>query len=107
MKKLPKKLGSRKGETLIEALASVLIFTFASIILLSMISAAASINRTAKEADQALRSELFAAEAQEDGEGMEGSVEISVSGSNQPPTRVAVEYYGEGAGKLYTFNIIK
>ena len=46
-----KKLRNRRGETLLETLVATLIFTFGSIILLTMISAAVKINDAAQRAD--------------------------------------------------------
>ena len=46
-----KKLHNRRGETLLETLVATLIFTFGSIILLTMISAAAKINDAVKGAE--------------------------------------------------------
>ena len=47
-----KKLCNRRGETLLETLVATLIFTFGSIIMLTMISSAAKINDAAKRADE-------------------------------------------------------
>lgn len=52
MKKILSRLKSKKGETLVESMAGILIFTFGSIIMLSMITSAADINTAAKEADR-------------------------------------------------------
>ena len=49
MKHVMKRLKSKAGETLVESMAAILIFTFASIIMLSMVSYAADINTAAKE----------------------------------------------------------
>ena len=46
-----KKLRNQRGETLLETLVATLIFTFGSIILLTMISAAAKITDAAQRAD--------------------------------------------------------
>lgn len=102
MKKLWKKLRSTGGESLVEAMASVLIFTFASIILLSMISTAADINRTAKAADADLREELYVAEEQDRDKSHAGRITVSVQGSTQSQS-IPVEFYYGNAGKLYTF----
>ena len=104
MKKLLKKMRSKCGETLVEAIASILIFTFSSIILLSMISAATDINQAAKAADNAMREELYVAEAQAENP-KPGTVTISVSvnGQPQPQPPIPVNFYYEGSGKLYTF----
>ena len=48
MKALFRKLKSKVGESLIETLCAILIFTMASIIMYSMVTSAGDINRTAK-----------------------------------------------------------
>lgn len=51
MKAFMKRLRSRRGETLVESLVSILIFTLASILLLSMAASATRINATVREED--------------------------------------------------------
>lgn len=51
MKKLLKRLKSTRGESLIESMAAILIFTFASILFLSLVNAAADVNLSVQEAD--------------------------------------------------------
>ena len=53
MHKKKRRLRSRRGETLVESLVSILIFTFASILFLSMVASAARINGTVRKADAA------------------------------------------------------
>lgn len=53
MKKFISRLRSNRGESLIESMAAILVFTLASILFLSMVNGAANINRAAREADDA------------------------------------------------------
>lgn len=62
IKKLIKRLRSISGESLVESMASVLIFTLASIALLTMINASANINAEAKEADAIHQEQMSIAE---------------------------------------------
>ena len=62
MKNLFHKLRSKAGESLIESLAAILIFTMASIVMYSMVTTAADINRTAKEMDEANQQHMIAVE---------------------------------------------
>lgn len=48
MKGVLSKLRSKRGETLIESLAAILVFTLSSIIFLTMVSSASHINQTVK-----------------------------------------------------------
>lgn len=66
MKKMLKKLRAKAGETLIETLAAILIFTLSSIMLLSMISSASKLNETAKAADERNQTQMEYAEKQGD-----------------------------------------
>lgn len=103
--KLVKKLRSARGESLVEALAAILIFTFASIILLSMISAAGRINTTARQADDALQAELYVAEAQDASQGEEGTITFSVTVDGATRNKnTDVLFYCAEPGKLYTFS---
>jgi len=59
-------LRSRRGESLVEALASILVFTLSSILLFTMINTANSINQTTKEKEAERQSQLSAAEGAPD-----------------------------------------
>lgn len=59
MKKL---LNNKKGETLVETLAAILIFTMASIVLYSMVTTAANINSEAREHDEMIAGQREVAE---------------------------------------------
>lgn len=93
------KIREKRGETLVESLVSILIFTFASILMLTMISAGAEINRTAREADRTYFSQLLTAEMAE-GPGTEkGTVLFTVNGAAEA---VTVDVYREDSG-LYSY----
>ena len=71
-----KKLKSKKGESLIESLVAILIFTMSSILLYSMLSTAAQLNLKAKEADEAHQAQMLYAEQAENASAR-GSVRFS------------------------------
>ena len=84
MKKLLKKLRGKAGESLVETLCSILIFTLASVAMYSMVMASNSINAKAKEADQNLRDQMIVVEKAE-GNGVPGHVVMTIdSGDNVP-----------------------
>jgi hypothetical protein len=84
-----KKLTSRRGETLLEALIAVLIVALSAALLATMVSAGAKIGRDADKAVDEYYKEYNAAES---GAGIPSSVRIDYSGS----TRVIdVTYLGE------------
>ena len=87
-----KKLKNKKGESLIESLAAILIFTLSSILLFSMLSTAAKLNRAVKDADEAHQQQMIHAEQA-----------ISPSTSNQNKT-VTISFVSNGtATPLFTF----
>ena len=63
MKRLIARLRKRSGETLVESMAAILVFTLSSLLLFSMVNAANRINLTTKQADLERQSQLSAAES--------------------------------------------
>lgn len=78
---------ARRGETLVETLAAILVVSLTSVFLLTSIMAAQRVNRRAGEADEQLRLEQNAVERRENGK--PGTVQV---GSSQ----YDVIRYGEG-----------
>lgn len=64
MRSLCRRLSSRRGETLVETLASILIVAVSAAIFAGMIMSSSRLNTVAKEADDAFYAELSAAETQ-------------------------------------------
>lgn len=79
MERLIRKLKSKAGESLVESMAAILIFTLSSIALLSMISASADINRTAKVADRQYQEQMVYVEKAEVTGSTEGHVTFKVN----------------------------
>ena len=104
MKKIIKRLKSRAGESLVESMAAILVFTLASIIMLSMVSTSANINETAKASDQKLAEELAVAEK---GTGtsitLGATVTIDFLGSSQES--VSVDLYRKDDAALYAYYV--
>lgn len=67
MNKILTRLKNKAGETLVESMAGILIFTFGSIIMLSMVTSAADINTATKEADQEYFSQMVQVELAQGG----------------------------------------
>ena len=65
MKHLIARLRKRSGETLVESLAAILVFTLSSLLLFSMVNTANRINEDTKKADQERQSQLVVAESGE------------------------------------------
>ena len=63
MKYIYIRLRSRCGETLVEAMISILVFTLSSVLLFSMITAATNINKATRDADAERQAQLSVAEA--------------------------------------------
>lgn len=79
MDKLLKRIKNKHGETLLESIVSILIFTFASIIMFTMITSATRINQTAKENDRAHYEQLVVAELAP-GSGMPNDISFTIDG---------------------------
>ena len=74
-----KVLRNKKGETLVETLIAILIFTMASIILYSMVTSAAKLNREAKAFDESMMEGMNAVEMESGAlTASSGTVTISV-----------------------------
>lgn len=101
MKQIIKKLRSKTGESLVESLAAILIFTMASIAMFSMVTAAADINKTAKDADRVNQEQMLIAE-QGEGSGTPGTVTMTLDrGAGNDPINVIVadvDIYGTENG---------
>ena len=107
-----KRLKNRAGETLVESMVSILIFTFASIILLTMISASADMNEIAQQKDAEHLEQLILVEAADDevSPPAQGTVTFDVQvgtgeeidGGLQYSSKVAVDIYGSEDG-LYSY----
>ena len=98
-----KKLRSRAGESLVESLAAILVVTMASIVMYSMVSAAADINLAAKRNDEAVQEQLIAAERADDSDyNGTGTIYIKVEGSSSNVAVVPVNIYGAD-GDLFSY----
>lgn len=82
---------ARRGETLVETLAAILVVSLTSVFLLTSVMAAQRVNRQAGEGDEKLRLEQNTVECRENGK--QSTVEIS---SAKGTSRYDVIRYGEG-----------
>lgn len=99
MERMLNKLKTCAGETLMESLASVLIFTMASILFLTMVTSASRINSTAKEADQKLQADQIVLE--EASSGSVKVVQVFVNGNLIDTPQVSVA--STASGELFAF----
>ena len=104
MKTILNKLKSKKGESLVESLAAILIFTMASIVLFSMVSTAGDINGKAKAKDAEIQAHMVAVEKGESAAKTgTGEVTFTLNGSNI--AKVDVDIYGGKDGSLFAYFI--
>ena len=82
LSKLTRRVRSRRGESLIETLAAILILTMASIVLYSMITTSADINMKADAMAKTNQTNLVAVE-QANGAHTQGTVTIKINGATQ------------------------
>ncbi len=85
------KLRSRRGESLVEVLVSVLVGVLAVGLLASAIAASSQIDRSAEQKDEGFYEELSAAEAQESSTELG---EVTVTLSDGTSIQFDVDYYG-------------
>lgn len=109
MELIIRKLKSKAGESLVESMAAILIFTLSSIALLSMISASADVNRTAKVADEQFQQQMLVvekADSKADGT-KKGKATFKVNDTNvaQPDVYICQEKDNDGA--LYAYYLDK
>ena len=102
MKAMFRKLKSKAGESLVETLAAILIFTMASIVMYSMITSAGDINRTAKEMDAKNQAHLAAVE-KGDPNAKNGSAVISFNMDGELIAQSTVDIYGGTGDSLYAY----
>ena len=89
-----KKTRFNKGETLIESLAAILVFTLSSIALFTMLSSANKLNNQARVTDENYRTEIAKVE-KANSTPKEGTVKITLKGekSDYDITNVPVDVY--------------
>lgn len=103
MKKLLSRLRDSRGETLVEALMSILIFTLSSILLFSMLASASNINSAVRAADEERQSQLSIAESEAEAD-LSSSVSISYSDQlGFDPENVSVNISRKESGALFAF----
>ncbi len=109
MKTILRKLKGKRGESLVETLFAILIFTFASITMYSMVSSAMSITNKAKAADAANQSQLEVAERAE-GKGKPANISLTLTETpggetEQELGEVSVNIFGGDNGELYAYYV--
>ena len=104
MKNFLRKLKSKAGESLIESLAAILIFTMASIVMYTMVTTAGDLNRTAKEMDYANQQHMIAVEKGLP-DAKNGSAVITFSLGSTEIAQTQVDIYGGENDSLITYFI--
>ena len=94
MKKLFKRLRERRGESLVESMAAILIFTMASVVLLTLSASAFRINRAVSEADKANQDQMLIAEQANDSRfRTTGNVKLYLDPDLAPICNIPVDVY--------------
>ena len=105
MKAIAKKIRSKAGESLVESLAAVLIFTLASIGLFSMIQASNNINRTAREKDAFVQQQMIETEKADTAQDT-GTAAFTIKdqdGATAATEKINVEIFGDTADGLFSY----
>ncbi len=98
-----RKLKQKKGETLVESLAAILIFTMASIVLFSLVSTAGDINGKAKEMDRQIQEQMVSVEKGDpDDLNGRGTVTMTLNG-HILVNEVPIDIYGGKDGSLFAY----
>ena len=104
-----RKLKSKKGESLVESLCAILIFTMASIVLFSMVSAAGDINGKAKIMDRENQEQMIAVEkGLPTSKNGTGEVTFTLLEGNVLKEKIAevdVDIYGGEEGSLFAYYV--
>ena len=99
-----KKIKAQNGETLIEAMVSLLIAMLAMMFLTTSVMAAAHINKATREADEAFEEELKYAEGRMEGEDREAEQkELLIDFQTLDDVRVDVDVYGGKDSRLISY----
>lgn len=96
-----KKLKSKKAETLLESLVSLLIATLSVILLSTSIMTAAKTNQIVKDADATFTTELACAEMKSTVAAEDQSLTISFTNDGISSQTVDVDLYGQGSFVSY------
>lgn len=104
MKQVFRKLKQKAGETLVEVLCAILIFTLSSVGMYSMVMTANNINAEAKKKDQEIQQQMIVCE-KGDGQSTSGTVTMIITNGrgNATTVIVPVEIYGNIDGELYSY----
>lgn len=103
MKQIMKKLRSKRGESLVEVLCAVLIFTLSSVAMYSMVMAANNINANAKEADRAHQESMVIVEKAEGAPSAQGTITMTVAGTSDTTAKVRIDVDIYESGELYSY----
>ena len=110
MHKILRKLRSTAGESLVEALVAILIFTLASVALFTMVDASNTINRTAKEKDAYIQEQMVEAEKAQTPAATGKAVfafrkadGTPLMPDGKPTTELDVFIYGQPADGLFSY----
>lgn len=105
MNKVIARLRSKTGESLIESMAAILIFTFASIAMYTMIMSSNDINQRAQETEETNMEQMVIAEmAASEGKIADGTVLFTITSGTETKTldAVSVDVYGMTDG-MYAY----
>lgn len=104
MKKIFGKFRSRAGETLVEAMAAILVFTLASILLFTMVNSASRLNKQAIDSDLELSAELRFAEQKMK---TNGSGKVTVVIGNISADEFDVNLYRKDEEAVFSYSTVK
>ena len=103
MKALFRKLKNKAGESLIETLCAILVFTMASVVMFTMVNTAANINKQVKEMDAKNQAHMIAVEKGLPSNKIgSGDIVFTIGGQKKS---IDVDIYGGTNNDLYAYYV--
>ena len=107
MKALCKRLSSKRGESLVESLVSILVLTFTSLLFIAMVMSAKNINKTVNDSDKNFQKAKERLEQKKDLTPSDKNLVISYGEDaehvNTTLATIPVEFYQDGDDGMFAF----
>lgn len=103
--RITQKLRSKRGETLIEMLVSIVLLGLSVALMLTMVMTSTKITKITRTEDEKMMNELNFAEKQQQDAGVEKTVTITCTSGSSGSVPVTVNLYSESGSDLISYSI--
>ena len=103
--RITQKLRSKRGETLIEMLVSIVLLGLSVALMLTMVMTSTKITKITRTEDEKMMNELNFAEKQQQDAGVEKTVTITCTSGSSGSVPVTVNLYSESDSDLISYSI--